>query len=333
MNPEIRAVSTLSELKQFIDFPFQLYKRHPCWVPPLRQSELAWLQAETNPAFQHSIVQLFTAWQGDRMVGRVAGIINHLETGRLGERHARFGWLDFVDDKAVSSALLSTLETWALERLCTRLKGPYGFNSLDKNGMLVEGFEQMGAMTTLYNYDYYPRHLAELGFEKELEWLEMQAVLPRPFPEKITKFANLILERFRLQVRRPSSKAEMLELGRVFFNMLLETYHHLPSFVPISEAQQAFYVKNYIGFLPPKFTCIVLAESGEPIGFGVTMPNLSSAMQKANGSLWPLGFVHLLMAQYSNDSGDHSLQNGDSAGHRHKRQFQKMPRTQGLRGP
>ncbi len=307
MNPEIRTVSTIPALKQFIDFPFQLYRKHPLWVPPLRQSELAWLQAETNPAFQHSDVQLFTAWQGDRMVGRVAGIINHLETERLGERHARFGWLDFVDDKAVSSALLYAVEPWARERHCTRLKGPYGFNTLDKNGMLIAGFEQVGAMTTLYNYDYYPRHLAELGFEKELEWLEIQAMLPRPFPKKITTVANLILERYCLHVRRPTSKAEMLELGKVFFNMLLETYQHLPGFVPISEAQQAFYVKNYIGLLPPKFTCIVLTESGEPIGFGVTMPNLSRAMQKANGSLWPLGFVHLLLAQYFNDSGDVTL--------------------------
>ncbi len=304
MNLEIRAVSTNSELKQFVDFPFQLYKNNPFWVPPLRPSEMAWLSKDKNPAFEHSEVVLFLALGNDAMVGRVAGIINEMESKQLGTRHARFGWLDFIDDDSVSSALLDAVEKWAKTQNCTQLKGPYGFNSLDKNGMLIEGFDEMGAMTTLYNFDYYPQHLERMGFQKELEWLELKAVLPNPFPEKITKAAELVKQRYRLSVKRPKNKLEMLELGKIFFRMLEETYHHLPTYVPISPKQQAFYIKNYIGVLPPKFVCTVLDERGETIGFGVTMPSMSKAMQRANGNLLPFGFVHLLLAQYFNESGD-----------------------------
>ncbi len=307
MNLEVKAVSTDTELKQFVDFPFQLYKDNPFWVPPLKLSEMAWLSKDKNPAFEHSEVVKFTVWKDSTMVGRVMGIINDLETQQLGTRHARFGWLDFMDDPSVSKALLDAVENWAIERNCTKLKGPCGFNSLDKNGMLIEGFDEMGAMTTLYNHAYYPKHLENRGFQKELEWLELKANLPNPFPEKITRAAELVTKRYKLQVKRPKNKLEMLELGKVLFKMLEETYHLLPTYVPISVKQQSFYVKNYIGLLSPQFVCTVEDENGETIGFGVTMPNLAKAMQRANGRLLPFGFLHLLLAQYFTDSGDLTL--------------------------
>ncbi|MCC6727093.1 MAG: hypothetical protein IT258_21500 [Saprospiraceae bacterium] len=307
MNLEIRVVNSRSDLEQFVHFPFQLYSKSPYWVPPLKASELAWLQPSKNPAFEHSSVVKYLVFQNGQVVGRVAGIINELETKQLGFRHARFGWLDFVDNQEVSKLLLDSVAKWAKSMDCVRLKGPYGFNSLDKNGMLVEGFEEMGAMTTLYNFDYYPKHLEKLGFQKELEWLELKTKLPNPFPEKITKAARLVEQRFRLKISRPKHKLEMLELGKVIFKMLEETYHHLPTYVPISAAQQDFYIKNYIGMLPPKFVCIVQDEQGETIGFGITMPNLAKAMQKANGKLLPFGFLHLLLAQRFNTCADLTL--------------------------
>jgi hypothetical protein len=307
MNLEIRVVNSRADLKQFVKFPFQLYTSSPYWVPPLIAAELAWLDSNKNPAFEHSEVVKFTAWRDGKMVGRIAGIVNGLETKQLGVAHARFGWFDFINDLAVSEALLKSVEQWAKQQGCTRMKGPYGFNSLDKNGMLVAGFHEMGAMTTLYNYDYYPSHLEQLGFHKELEWLELNTKLPNPFPVRITKAAELVQQRFQLNVTRPKHKLEMLEIGKVFFKMLEETYHHLPTYVPISAEQQAFYIKNYIGLLPPKFVCTVQDSNGETIGFGVTMPNMAKAMKKANGSLFPFGFLYLLLAQKFNDSADLTL--------------------------
>lgn len=307
MNLSLRTVTNFADLKDFVGFPFQLYRDHPYWVPPLVKSELAWLSPSKNPAFQHAEAILLTAYQDNKMVGRIAGFINHLETERIGQAHARFGWFDFVDEENVSRLLLKTIEQWALERHCTRLKGPYGFNSLDKNGMLVEGFEEMGGMTTLYNFPYYPKHLEKLGFQKELEWLEIKAKLPNPFPVKITRAAELVAQRYQLQIDRPKNKLEMLALGQVFFDLLQETYQQLPSFVPISKEQQAFYIKNYIGVLPPKFVCIVRDRNGETIGFGITMPSMAKALQRAKGKFLPFGFFHLLLAQYFNDSGDLTL--------------------------
>jgi hypothetical protein len=307
MNIQIRVVDDLRSLRQFVEFPFQLYKNNPFWIPPLKAAETAWLSPSKNPAFKHASVKKFTAWKGNKMVGRIAGIINDLETEHLAEKHARFGWFDFVDDPEVSKALVQAVEDWAKSQGAVKLKGPYGFNSLDKNGMLVEGFCEMGAMTTLYNFDYYPKHILALGYEKELEWLEMQAVLPKAMPEKITAFSSKILERFHLKVKQPKNKVELIFLGELLFNMLQETYQHLPGFVPISPEQQTFYIKNYIGLLPVKFVCVVEHETEGPVGFGLTMPNMSKAMRKANGSIWPFGFAHLLKAQYFNDTGDLTL--------------------------
>ncbi len=307
MNLEIRVIKSKAELKQFVKFPFHLYADNPYWIPPLIASEMAWLDANKNPAFQHSKMALFTAWLEGKMVGRVAGIINEMETEQLGKAHARFGWFDFKDDLSVSKALLESVEKWAKAQGCRLLKGPYGFNSLDKNGMLVEGFHEMGGITTLYNHAYYPQHLEILGYQKELEWLELIAHLPNPFPEKFGRSANLIRKRYHLSVTRPKNKKQMLELGEVFFKMLKETYHHLPTYVPISEEQQVFYIKNYIGMLPPRFVCNVLDENGETIGFAVTMPSMAKAMKKANGHLFPFGFLHLLWAQWFNDGADLTL--------------------------
>ncbi len=303
MELEIKAVIHPTELETFIHFPFQLYKNNPFWVPPLKASETAWLSPTKNPAFQHAEVILLSAWRNGEMVGRIAGIINELESKQLGHVHARFGWLDFIDDKAVSILLLESVEKWAKSKGAIRLKGPYGFNSLDKNGMLVEGFEELGAMTTLYNFAYYPQHIEELGYQKELEWIEMKAVLPPKMPDKITVAASKIMERYHLKVKQPKNKVELLRFGHQVFDMLQATYQHLPTYVPISAEQQDFYIKNYIGLLPPKFLCMVEHEGEGPIGFGLTMPNMSKAMQRANGKLFPLGFIPILLAQYFNNSG------------------------------
>ncbi|MBI5914529.1 MAG: hypothetical protein HY842_04070 [Bacteroidetes bacterium] len=307
MNPEIKVVSTRSALQHFIKFPFKLYQNHPYWIPPLLQSELALLQPETNPAFKHSAVVLLSAWYDGEMVGRIAGIINEREAASIGEKHARFGWFDFIDDKSVSAALLGRVENWAREKNCTVLKGPYGFNQLDKNGMLIEGFQELGTINTLYNHEYYPLHLAALGFEKELEWVEMQAEMPLKMSEKISNAAELVKQRYNLKIHQPKSKSEMHRLGYIFFEMLHETYCHLPGFVPISDLQRDAYVANYMSFLPPEFVCMVMTADNEPIGFGLTMPSMSRAMQHANGHLFPFGIFHLMKARIWNDWGDLSL--------------------------
>ena len=169
MSIEIREVKSEAELKQFVDFPFKLYRGHPHWIPPIKKADMASLTRENNPVFEHSEAIVLTAWKDNQMVGRIVGMINQMELDFIKKKHARFGWVDFVDDREVSGALFRKVENWAREKGMELLKGPYGFNQLDKNGMLTEGFDSTGTVNTIYNYAYYPQHLAELGYEKELE--------------------------------------------------------------------------------------------------------------------------------------------------------------------
>lgn len=304
---EIVEVKDEHALQAFVNFPFQLYQNQPNWIPPLHNAEMASLSPDKNPAFEHAKVKLFLAKQKGGVVGRVAVLVNDLETKHLGEKHARFGWFDFVDDESVSQALLEAAENWAVAQGASLLKGPLGFNTLDKNGLLVAGFDSLGTANTLYNYCYYAAHLDRLGFEKDLEWIEQKMTLPAQLPPKVGHAAQIAQQRYHLQLFKPKSKQDLQALGAQFFQLVHETYSKLPGFVPISEKQQADYTQHYIGFIPPKYVCVVKNAEGEAIGFGLTMPSLSEAMRKANGRLLPFGFLHLLAAKHWNKNGDLTL--------------------------
>jgi hypothetical protein len=304
---EIKEVSGKAQLEEFVRFPFGLYKNHPCWIPPLVKAEMKTLMPETNPVFEHSEVKLFSAWRAGRMAGRIAGIINRMENDFIGEKHARFGWIDFIDDEEVSAALLEAVQLWARSKGMSLLKGPYGFNQLDKNGMLIEGFDTLGTANTIFNYEYYPRHLEKAGFEKDLEWVEAELWLADQVPEKFSRFVEVARERYGMTAFKPKSKADMLRIGDQLFDLLLETYQNLPGFVPISQKQRESYIQRYIRFLKRELVIVVTDKDKQPIGFSVTMPSLSKAYQKANGKLYPFGIIHLLAAIRWNDTADLQL--------------------------
>ena len=304
---DIRKVTNHAERKAFVRFPFQLYEGHPCWVPPLIRQELNTFRRNKNPALDHVEIQRWTAWKSGKMVGRIACFINDLETGHLGEKHARFSWMDFTDDPEVSAGLINTATEWARERQCTCLKGPFGFTQLDKCGMLTEGFDTLGVHSTIYNYPYYPRHLENLGFSTDLQWLEVDLKMPGVLPERFTRFTELAVQRYHLKSIRPRNQQEMMTLGHELIDLMMETYHHLPGYVPFSEAEKDAYIRKYIRFLRPDFVCVVKDENGESVGFGVTMPSLTKALRKAGGRLFPFGIFHLLSAIRRNDTADLAL--------------------------
>lgn len=304
MKPVIRPVTNKNELKAFVQFPFELFRNHPFWIPAIRQQEMNTFDPAVNPSLEHSEYQLFTAWKDAKMVGRIACFINDLETRHLGEKHARFGWTDFVDDPDVSRALFEAAENWAIERQCSCLKGPFGFNQLDKCGWLTEGFDILGVSATIYNYEYYPQHLRTMGYETDLQWLEVDLKMTEELPEKFTRFTSLAKERFHLKTKTPGSAEELTQIGLHLFDLMMETYHQLPGFVPISEKEKQAYIRRYIRFLRTDFVCLVTDEQNEPVGFGVTMPSLSKAMKKAKGRLFPFGIFHLLAARRWNDTAD-----------------------------
>ncbi|HHM21337.1 MAG TPA: hypothetical protein ENJ20_04870 [Bacteroidetes bacterium] len=303
----IREIHTRRELRQFVRFPFWLYAECPHWVPPLIRAEMALLSPESNPAFEHSDVTIRTAWENGRMAGRIVGILNHKEAEFIGEKHVRFGWFDFIDDKRVSEALIHSVEKWAREKGATRVKGPYGFNQLDKNGWLTEGFDLAGTANTIYNYPYYPLHIESLGYVPDLCWVEIKMYLPEKFPERFTRYKDLAQRRYHLKTRHPSSKADMPKMGRQLFDLLMDTYQGLPGFVPISKKQQEQYVRRYLRFLRKDFISVVYDQNDLPIAFGIVLPSMTKAFQKARGHLFPFGFLHFLAARQWNDTADLAL--------------------------
>lgn len=304
MNVEIKEVTSLKELKQFIRFPLSLYHKNPYWVPALAFDELNTLRRDRNPAFENSEARYWMAYSHGRPVGRVAAILNRKHIEKWGQKYMRFGWLDFVDDPAVSTALLAKVEEWARETGLEAVHGPLGFTDLDREGMLVNGFDKVATLSTYYNHPYYPQHMERLGYTKDTDWVEYEIAVPGEPNPTIARIADIAKRRYKLRLLEARSKKDLLRYANELFEILDEAYAHLYGTVPLTRKQVEAYVKQYFGFVQPDFVPVVLDEQGKMVAFGITMPSLSSALQKSRGNLFPFGFIHLLKALKKNDKFD-----------------------------
>lgn len=294
----IQTVRTSKDLEQFIEFPYQHYRNAPLWVPPLKRMEYGNLEPGKNPAFEHSDVRLWLARKNGKLVGRIAGIINRLESAHRGKVEARFGWLNFIDDEEVSAALFQALEDWARDLGAVSMKGPMGFTNLDPGGMTVEGFEELGTLSGAYNYPYYPVHLEKQGFTKQMDWLEhLVEEVPQEVPDRVKRLKPIIEKKYGVRQHSFKTKEELLPRLREFFALVDRTYSQLPVYVPLSEKQVEKYIKQYINFLYLPYVSIITDTEDKMIGFGVCIPSFSEALQKARGSLFPFGFWHLYRAR------------------------------------
>jgi len=297
MSVELRRVETRRQLKAFIRFPYSIYKDDPCWVPPLDADDMATLSRDTNPAFEYCEAEYWMAYKDGKAVGRIAGIINHRYIEKWGKKRARFGWIDFVEDIEVAAALLKAVEDWARSKGLEGLCGPLGFTDLDREGMLIAGFDRLGTYATSYNKAYYPRFLEELGYEKDVDWVEFRVKTPSEIPEKVRRVQELISKRTGVRVYEWKSKKEVeRRFGGQIFSLIDEAYEHLYGTVPLTERQVQYYIKTYLGFVDPRFTKILVDESDKLVGFGISMPSLSEAVRKARGRLFPLGWLYMLTA-------------------------------------
>lgn len=290
----IKKVSSKSDLKEFVKFPIQLYRKNPFFVPPLIFDEINTL-SKKNPAFEYCEAEYWLAQKDGRTVGRIAGIINHRYITIWGHRLARFGWLDFIDDNEVVDSLFTTIEEWAKSKGMEGLHGPLGFTDLDREGMLVEGFNEVGTFATIYNYPYYSMHLERLGYTKDADWVEYHIEVPDTIPEKATYIANLICERRNLRVVEAKKSKDLLPYAKGLFEVINEAYSGLYGFVPLTDKQIAFYTKQYFPLVSPDFLKILVDSDDRVIGFVISMPSLSQALQKSRGKLFPLGFLRILI--------------------------------------
>lgn len=304
MGIQIKEISTPQDLRKFIRFPHKVHQGDSNWVPALDFDEMNTLRKDRNPAFEHCQAKYLLAYRGGEIVGRVAAIYNKLHIDTWDQKFLRFGWIDFVDNLEVSRALMGAVEDWAAELGCSAVHGPLGFTDLDREGMLVEGFDELATLATRHDLPYYSQHLEKMGYGKDVDWYEHEVILPDELDEKITRVAELSRRRYKLTVLQPKNKKELLKYAPELFEVINETYSHLYGVVHLTAKQREAYVKQYFGFVIPDLVPVVLDESGRMVAFTIAMPSLSRAIQKARGQLFPLGFAHLLWAMKKFDRID-----------------------------
>lgn len=282
-------------LREFTQFQIDLYDGNPFYVPPLVSDDVRTLSPADNPAFDFCEAAYFMAWRQGKPVGRIAGIINHQVNAGSQKKNARFGFVDFIDDPEVSQALFKAVGDWARERGMKRLIGPLGFTDLDHEGMLVEGFEELSTMATIYNYPYYPAHMERLGFKKESDWVEFVMDVPDSIPEKYSRIADIVRKKFGLRnIHFSSRKRIRTEYGRALFHLINEAYEGLYEYSRLSEKQIDYYISLYLNLLNLDLVSLVVDSSDQLVGVGISMPSMSRALQKSKGKMLPFGWLHLL---------------------------------------
>lgn len=296
----IKKVESARELKKFIRFNYEMYKDNPYSVPDLYSDMVKTFRRDKNPAFEFCEAEYFLAFRNNEIVGRVAAIINHKVNHTWQKRAVRFGWIDFIDDAEVSQALITTVEQWGRERGMTDIEGPLGFTDFDAEGMLIEGFDQLSTMATIYNHPYYPQHMERLGFGKATDWIEMKLMVPEALPEQYGKIAEIVKRRLKLHTRKLKSVKEIKQtgIGYKIFNLVNEAYKPLFGYAEMTKGQIDQYVNEYLPIIDLNMVTLVEDEQNELVGVGISMPSLSTALQKAKGKLFPFGWWHLMKALF-----------------------------------
>ncbi|WP_313386604.1 GNAT family N-acetyltransferase [Chishuiella sp.] len=307
MSIRIKKVQSKHDLEAFIKFPMDLYKDNKNYVPPFINEEKETLDVSKNPVFKDAEAHYFIAEKDNKVVGRVAAIINWQEVNKQHKKKMRFGWFDMIDDIEVTKALLAKVEAIGKENNLEYIEGPVGFSNLEKAGMLTKGFDKLATMVGLYNDPYYPEHLEKLGFEKANEWVEFELNVPNELPEKVIKFNKIVRERYKLRELKFTKTSEIIPYVEDMFDLLDKTYSELDTYVPIADYQIEYYKKKYIPFINPDYVNCIVDENNKMVSFAITMPSYSKAMQKAKGKLLPFGWWHLLRASKKNDSAQFYL--------------------------
>lgn len=300
----IRKVDDKKSLEAFIQFHYDLYRDNPYDAPNLHNDEMHTLRKDKNAAFEFCEADYFLAYRDGKVVGRIAGIINHRANDHWDTKSVRFGWVDFIDDMEVSRALFDAVAAWGKEKGMTQIVGPLGFTDLDPEGMLIEGFDQLGTMSTIYNYDYYPRHMEQLGgWEKDNDYVEYKLIVPKgDMPEKYQKIAQMVMKRYNLHPMHPKRSQIMgkEQIGRKVLDVINKSYQNIYGFSQMTEAQIDEYLKMYFPMLDMDMLCLIEdwnTPGHDIIGVGISITSMTRALQKCkNGRLFPFGWWHCLKA-------------------------------------
>ena len=305
---EIREIQpTKRNLLKFVHFPIDdLYRDSEFFVPPLVTDELNTLRPDKNPAFDFCEAVYYLAYRDGKIVGRVAGIINHVCNERSGKKEARFSYIDFIDDAEVVDALIDAVTRWGKSKGMEHLTGPLSFTDMDPEGMLIEGYDRVGTSGGIYNFPYYPKHMERLGFVKDADWIELLITIPKEIPEKMQRISDLVSQRYNLETIKYTSRKKLVaDYGDAIFKLINVAYDEIFGYSPLSDKQIDHYIKMYLPFLPLNdLAMAVEKDSRELIAVGISIPSMAKALIKNRGRLFPMGWKPLLQAFKHNDVVD-----------------------------
>ena len=294
---EIKEITTRKELKQFIEFTNKLYRECEYYCPPLFFDEMNCFDKEKNPALEVCDYKLWMAYRDGKAVGRIAGVVNYKANEKWGYKNARFGWFDFIDDLEVSKALLDTVTAWGKEKGMTAINGPVGFTDFDHQGLLLEGYEYLAPMASLYNFPYYVKHFDAYGLTKDADWIEIQVYPPTCCPERLNRIAEIVKERSKVRVDKVKNARELVrKYGIEYMDVIDVAYQKLYNFQPMTIKQKNYYKDMYFPILNFDFVTLVVNDKDEVVGVGVGMPDISEPLRKCGGHLFPFGWYHVLKA-------------------------------------
>lgn len=288
---------TKANLEKYVQFGIDLYDGNDYFVPPLVIDEVATLSPTSNPAFEHCSAQSFMAFRNGKPVGRITAIINDLVNRKNRRNTLRFGFVDFIDDSEVVDALFKAAIEWGRKRRCTEIVGPMGFSDMDHEGMLIEGFDEMGTMATIYNHPYYQKHMERMGFVKDVDWVEFRMTVPDKIPDKYQRIADIVRRKYKLKTKKYTSRKKIKEeYGVALFDLINEAYADLYGYSPLTRKQIDYYINEYLGILRLEDVSIVVDENDKLVGVGISMPSMSQALRKSGGKLFPTGWYYLWKA-------------------------------------
>lgn len=298
MKIEITTVpKTRKALKEFVQFGIDIYKGNNCFVPPLIVDEIETFMPDKNPAYEFCESELFMARVDGKPVGRIAAIINHRVNERTGRKEARFSFIDFIDNEEVYDALMQAAENWARSKGMNEMIGPMGFTDMDHEGMLIDGFDEMGTIATIYNHPYYPDHMERRGYVKDADWVEYRMTVPDKVPDKYLRIADIVRQKYGLKCLHYKKLSHLVkDYGKALFHLINRAYDQLYGYSPLTDRQIDYYIGKYLGVLRLDCICVIVDKDDKLVGVGISLPSLSKALRASGGKLFPTGWFHLLRA-------------------------------------
>ena len=299
MSVEIKEVTTRRQLKTFVNFPEKLYKDNPYYVPPLEFDQMDTLDQKKGAAQEFCDSKLYLAYKDGELAGRVAAIVNYKANEQWNHKEVRFGWIDFIDDREVSRALMDKVEEFGRAHGMESIVGPLGFTDFDPEGMLIDGFDVLSTMALIYNFPYYNDHLADMGFEKDADWIEYKVTIPEIAPERWDRMFKIISQRTNCHLRQLTRKIIREEdYGHKVFRCINDCYKDLYNFTVLPDHMAEKYMGFYLSILDLRYLSMVENEKGDLVAFGITMPSIARALQKSRGKLFPFGWWPLLKSLF-----------------------------------